>query len=295
VTSKTWLGAVLFFFGWGFVMHGAGLVLHEVGGHGVAGATLGCGVAGIDLTYFGHGVVHYVEPCARWTWARATVASWAGLAVTIGAGAIALFAVLRPRVGLAPLTRLLVAMLATGFLLGQLSYATTGGFADLYDPADTARALGARGLHVVAWLVPLVLFALAAFAGAKVITDSFRAHFAPRSRLRAAGLMAAVIGAAGVLYFVAFEIEWRIRADIAMRGVAFEAARIAEVRHEAPPFPIGRVLFAIAVAAFGWALARPVRPVAADAESRIPRRHAYFVAGAALACFLGITLLVRWH
>jgi hypothetical protein len=300
MTTKSWLGAVVFFFAWGFVLHGAGLVLHEVGGHGVVGMTLGCGLAGIDLTYFGHGVVHYVTPCSRWTWTTSVVADWSGLALTIGAGAVALAFGRRAR--FRPMTRLLLSILATGFLLGQLSYATTGGFNDLYDPARTARALGTRGLHVLAWLPPLALFVASAFLGARAITGSLRDHFRPRSRLQALAQIAATLGVSGVLYLVAFRIEWAIRADIAMRGVAFEAERIAAAHHEAPPFPIERVLVAIAIVAFIAALARPLR---ADGDAggagadggidggAVSRRHARFVALAALATFVVISVLVR--
>ena len=291
MTYRTWLGAVVFFFAWGFALHAAGLVLHEVGGHGLAGEVLGCGIAGIDLTYFGHGVVHYATPCSRWTWTTVAVADWAGLALTIGAGAVAM--AVQRRAGLAPMTRLLLALLATGFLLGQLSYATTGGFSDLYDPARTARALGARGLHVLAWLPPLALFAAAAFVGARAIVGAFREHFGSRSRLHTLAQIAATLGAAGLLYLVAFRIEWAIRADIAMRGVAFEAERIAAARHQAPPFPIERVLLAIAIIAFAAALARPVRAQGGGAAGAIPRRNGRIVAAAALACFVAITALVR--
>ena len=291
MTMRTWLGAVVFFFVWGFVLHAAGLLLHEVGGHGVAGAVLGCGINGIDLTYFGHGVVHYVSPCSRWTWTTGVVADWSGLALTIGAGTGAM--VLQRRAGLAPLTRLLLALLATGFLLGQLSYATTGGFNDLYDPARTARALGARGLHLLAWLPSLALFAAAAFVGARAITDSLREHFGSRSRLHALAQIGATLGVSGILYLVAFRIEWAIRADIAMRGVAFEAERLAAATHQAPPFPIERVLVAVAVVAFVAAFARPVRAAGDATTGAIPRRHAGIVALAALACFVAISVLVR--
>jgi hypothetical protein len=291
VTHRTWLGAVVFFFAWGFVLHAAGLLLHEVGGHGGAGVTLGCGIAGIDLTYFGHGVLHYVSPCSRWTWTTVIVADWSGLALTISAGVGAL--AFQRRAGLAPITRLLLAVLATGFLLGQLSYATTGGFNDLYDPARTARVLGARGLHVLAWVPPLVLFTAAAFVGARAVVDAFRAHFGSRSRLHALAQIAATLGVAGLLYFAAFRIEWTIRADLWMRGVAFEAQRIAAARHEEPPFPIERVLFAIALVAFVAAFARPVRVTGVVTDSAIPPRHVRIVAAAALACFVAITVLVR--
>jgi hypothetical protein len=291
MTMRTWLGVVVFLFVWGFVLHATGLLLHEVGGHGVAAAVLGCGIGGIDLTYFGHGVVHYVTPCSRWTSTTLVVADWAGLALTIGAGAGAM--VLQRRAGLAPVTRLLLALLATGFLLGQLSYATTGGFNDLYDPARTARALGTHGLHVLAWLPPLALFAAAAFIGACAIVDSLREHFGSRSRLHALAQTGATLGVSGILYLVAFRIEWAIRADIAMRGVAFEAERVAAAQHQAPPFPIERVLLAIAVVAFVVALARPVRAADGTRTGAIPRRHAGVVAAAALACFVAITVLVR--
>jgi hypothetical protein len=291
VTVRTWLGAALLFFAWGFVLHAAGLVLHEVGGHGVAGVALGCGVAGIDLTYFGHGVLHYTSPCARWTWATATIADWSGLALTVGAGVFVM--VLQRRAGLAPLTRLLLALLGTAFLLGQLSYATSGGFNDLYDPARTARALGARGLHPLAWLPPAALYTVAAFVGARAITEAQRAHFAPASRLRALGQTAATLGVAGALYFVAFRIEWTIRADLWMRGVAFEAQRIAVARNEAPPFPIERVLVAIAAVAFVAAFLRPVRRDGEGRRGTIPRRQVGLVALAALASVVAITLLSR--
>src|SRR5215831_1373657 len=101
MAKRTWIAAVVFFFAWGFVLHGAGLLLHEVGGHGVAGVVLGCGISGIDLTYFGHGVVHNASPCARWTRTTVVVADWAGLALTIGAGAVAM--ALQRRAGLAPM------------------------------------------------------------------------------------------------------------------------------------------------------------------------------------------------
>jgi hypothetical protein len=289
---RSWLGSVVFFFTWGFVLHGAGLVLHEVGGHGIVGVTLGCGLSGIDLTYFGHGVVHYVSPCSAWTWTTLVIADWSGLVLTIGAGVVAM--ALARRSGYAPISRALLAILATGFLLGQLSYATTGGFNDLYDPARTARALGARGFHVLAWLPPLALFATSAFLGARAITGALRDHFRPRSRLHASAQLAATLGAAGLVYLAAFRIEWAIRADIAMRGVAFEAERIAAAHHEAPPFPIERVLLAIAVVAFLSALARPLSVGAAVGKvGAIPRRHARMVALAALATFVVITVLVR--
>lgn len=292
MTMRTWFGAVVLLFAWGFVMHGAGLVLHEVGGHGVAGTIFGCGIDRIALTYFGGGVVHYV-PCTR-GWTTLVIIDWAGLALTIGAGAVAM--AFQRRAGLAPLTRLLLALLATGFLLGQLAYATSGGFHDLQDPARTALALGAHGLHVLAWLPPLVLFAASALVGARAIVDAFREHFGSRTRLHALKQIAATLGAAGLLYFVAIRLEWAIRSGIVFLDVASTAERFAAVRHEAPPFPIERVLFAIAVAAFVIALARPVpRENAARgaALGAISRRHATFVAAAALVCFVAITLVVR--
>lgn len=290
MTTRQWLGFVALFFAWGFVVHGSGLILHEVGGHGVAVTLLGCGMGGIDLTYFGHGVVHFA-PCETWTWARLAIVDWAGLVVTIAAGIVALVA--SRRAAFAPMTRFLLALLGTSFLLQQLAYATSGGFHDLYDPGRTARALGRHGLHALAWIPALVLFGVAAFVGARAIVDALREELASRSRLHALGQIAATVGVAGLLYFVAFRIEWQIRTDIWMRGVAVEARRLAVVNHEAPPFPIEDVIAAIAVVAFVVALARPVRVVGDGVPIAIPRRVPQVVAAAAAICFLLITLLVR--
>jgi hypothetical protein len=48
---------------------------------------------------------------------------------------------------------------------------------------------------------------------------------------------------------LAYRIEWTIRADMEVRGVAVEAERVAVARHQAPPFPIELVLTAVAVLA----------------------------------------------
>lgn len=285
MSRRTWVRSVVLFFAWGFVVHGAGLLLHELGGHAALATMLGCGIDGVDLTYFGHGVVHYA-PCTRWTWARIVVVDWAGLVLTIAAGAVATaFAHKTTR---APMARLLLGVVGTAFLLGQLAYATSGGFHDLYDPGRTARALGARGLHALAWIPPFALFAASAFAGSRAVVDAFRDAFAPRSRLAGLGQLVATLGVAGLLYFVAFRIEWAWRADVAMRGVAYEAARVAAARHAAPPFPIERVLVAVAVAAFALALARPLRR-AVSAEPAVPTpavptRILHVVLASALAC-----------
>lgn len=291
MTKKTWLASVVLLFAWGFVLHAAGLLLHEVGGHGVAGKIWGCGIAGVDLTYFGHGVVHYVAPCDSWTWTTVTLADWSGLALTTFAGALAMGLVHQTRWPLSALTRILASLLATGFLLGQLSYATSGGFHDLYDPARTARWLGARGLHALAWIPPMLLFAVASFAGAFGVTRALREHFGARTRIQGLFQAIATVGVAGLLYFAAFRVEWSLRADIWMRGVAYEANRIAVVRHEAPPFPIEKALWAVAAIAFVLAFTRPVR--AAPPPASIPRRHALFVGASAFALFLAITWLVR--
>jgi hypothetical protein len=94
VTTKTWLTAVLLFFAWGFAMHASGLLLHEFGGHALAATILACGIEGYDLTFFGHGQVHYAE-CSSWTDTRIVIASWAGLAITTAAGLGAALALLQ--------------------------------------------------------------------------------------------------------------------------------------------------------------------------------------------------------
>jgi hypothetical protein len=291
----TWLGWVVFFFASLFVIHGVGIVLHEVVGHGLAMTIVGCGFDGFNLTYFGRGFVRPAPCPPHWTWTDTmrAIIIWAGPAVPIGAGAVAM--VLQRRAGLTPLTRLLLALLATQFLLGELGYATSGGFYEVYDPALTAVILESHGLHVLAWLPALVLFAAAALYGARAIVDAFREHFGSRSRLHTLKQITATLGTAGLLYFVAFRIETAIRTDM-IRGVTFVAEQRATYLHQAPPFPIHYVLLAIAVAAAVVALARPVRhrEGAEDAApGGIPRRHAVGVAVATLGCAITITVLVR--
>lgn len=285
---KTWAGAVLLFFAWGFVMHTAGLLLHEFGGHALASSLFGCGIDGFKLTFFGHGQVHHA-PCTRWTTTTILIVDWAGLALTTAAGTAAAF-FLRRR-GTPPMTRLLVALLAFFFLLGQLGYATAGGFHDLYDPGRTARQLGARGLHWVAWVPPLLAYAVAAFTLARAAVEAFRAHFGSRSRLGALGQMALTLGVGGALYFAAFRIEWKLRADMAVRGVAVEAERIAVAHHAPPPFPIELVLTVVAIVALVAALVRPVR--APVEPSTLPRNLVLFVGASAATCLLVMLALVR--
>jgi hypothetical protein len=202
-----------------------------------------------------------------------------------------------------PLTRLLIALLATSFLLGDLAYATTGGFHKLHDSRWVAIALAFRGLHALAWLPPLVLFAASAVFGARGIVDAFREHFGSRSRLDALKQMTATLGAASLLNFVARYVEHFVtvhfarttQADIP-QSVMARAAQVAAARGEAPPFPIHRVVIAIGIAAFVVALARPMAPGDGGQDGAlppVPRRHAISVAVAALVCFVAITLLGR--
>jgi len=277
MTKKTWLGIVVFFFAWGFVMHAVGLLLHELGGHALASALLACGIDGMKLTLFGHGEVYYA-PCTRWTLPRILVANWAGLAITIAAGIAAAVTVIRRR-ELAPITRLLVGLVAFFFLLGQLGYATAGGFHGLYDPGRTARLLAARGLQFLVWGPALVAYAVAASVCARAVVDAFREQFGSRSRLHGLGQMLATLGVSGALYWVAFRIEWQLRTDVTMRGVRVEAERRAVARNAPPPFPIELVLLAVAVLAIVWALARPL-PAATASARPIPRSHVLLVASA---------------
>lgn len=301
-TLRTWLGWVVFFFAWAFAVHGADLVLHEAGGHGVAATIAGCGVDRFDLTYFGNGQTSY-KPCPEWTWTRLATRGSAGLAVAISAGAVAM--AFQRRARLSPLARLLVALLATWFLLGELAYATSGGFHELYDARWVAGALAFHGLRVLAWLPPLVLFAASAVSGARAIVTAFREHFRSRSRLHALKQMAATLGVAGLLHLSARYAERYITVHLARttqadipQSVMARAEEIAAARSRPSPFPMDRVLVAIGVAAFLFALARPVvrRDRAEDAApSAVPRRHAIGVAVAALVCFIAITSLSRMH
>lgn len=289
---KRWLGDVLLFFGWGFVMHASGLLLHELAGHGLAYETLACGIAGVNLTYFGHGVVHSV-PCAKWTWTTRIVADWAGLAVTIAAGLAAAGVLVRAKTKLTPLVRLLLAQVFFFFLIGQLAYATNGGFHNLYDPGRSGLWLQKKGLHVLAWLPPMIAYATVAFFGARMVVDAFREHFASRSRLHTLKQLAATLGVAGVVYWLAFTIEKHARADMPIKGVAVEAQRIAVVRGGPPPFPIDQVLHGIALAAVIAALARPVLAPEAQERHGIPRNVALGVAASALFLVVAVTLFTR--
>jgi hypothetical protein len=296
----TWLGTIVFFFAWLFVVHGVGLVLHEVGGHGLARTIFGCGFEGFNLTYFGGGSVR-ATPCpSPWLMRNLVIMGYAGLAVTISVGVVAM--ALQRHAGLTPLTRLLLALLATHLLLSDLAYATSGGYYEVRDPAPAAAWLEMRGLHLFAWLPPLVLYAAAALYGARAIVDAFREHFGSRTRLHTLKRMAATLGAAELLYFVALRIESAIRTDT-LPAIEVAAEQRTAALQAAPSewlaphrFPILRVIVAIGVAAFVAALARPVRPRegAEDAApGRIPRRHAVGVSVAALACAITITVLVR--
>jgi hypothetical protein len=296
--DKTWLGWVVFFFAWGFVIHGVGLVLHELGGHALAMKLVACGFERLDLTYFGHGSVQSIR-CPPPLYLRTfAITDSAGIVVTAGAGAVAL--ALQRRAGLTPLMRLLLALLATHFLIGQLWYATAGGYHVVRDPAPAAIMLEMRGLHVLAWLPSLVLYAAASLYGAHAIVGAFHACFGSCTRVHALKQIAATIGVAGVLYLAAQRIEAAIHpADFPSITAAAEqraAAQAKSVLFPAHLFPIRYVLVAIAVAAFALALARPVAPSDARQEAAlppVPRRYAVGVAAAALVCAGMITLLNR--
>jgi hypothetical protein len=274
------------FFAWGFALHAMGLLLHEMGGHALASWIFACGIDGYKLTFFGHGQVHYAR-CSRWTDRTILIADLAGLAVTIGAGLVAA-AASRKR-SLAPFVRLLLAMLALGFLLGQLAYATSGGFHRLYDPGRLATLLEERGLGWLAWGPSLVAFALSAYVLARVFVDAFREQLGIGDRRRTIVVLAQTLIPAGILYWLAFRIERSLRVDVAMRGVAIEAERLATVEQRAPPFPMERLLIAIAVVAFVTAL---VRPVAVRADPRpIRRSERRIVLGAGAVFAVILTLL----
>jgi hypothetical protein len=326
---RTWLGWVGFFFAWAFVIHGATCLLHEVGGHALAAKILGCGIDGIDLTYFGPAQTAptLCVKVWRWTWTKRMIFDLAGLVVTISAGAVMM--AFQRRAGLAPLTRMLLALLAMWLLLGGLAYATWGGFHDVADPAYAARRLATHGLHVLAWLPPLVLYAASAAFGGCAFVDAFRAHFGSRSRIHTLKQVTATLGAAGVLYLVAWYVESRIGIAAAIgQGLSDEfaqsaaaqgaaahsaaaqsaaaqsaaaqsaaaqsaAAQSAAAQSATPQFSMDYVIFVVAIAAFIFALARPVirGDGMQDSARSIPRRHAIGVAVATLVCFVVITLV----
>lgn len=289
---RPFLRDVLVLFAWGFVMHTTGLLLHEFGGHGLAGTFFGCGIDGYRLTFFGHGQVHYA-PCTRWTETTTLIADWAGLALTIGAGLVA--AGVSRRRSLSPEVRLLAALVAFTFLIGQLGYATSGGFHDLYDPRHLARRLGARGLHVIAWLPALLAYAVSAFFCARAVVDASREVLGARSRRQSLLHFATRFGVAGALYYAAFWIEWRLRTDMTMRGVTAEAERVAVVRNAAHPFPISLVLAAIVALALIAALARPVRSrvEAEEGATILPSRRVLLtVSTSAATCLVVLLVLI---
>ncbi len=285
-----WSTAVLLFFAWGFVMHGAGLLLHEFGGHALSAQILACGIEGYDLTFFGHGQVHYRD-CTTWTQTRVIITSWAGLIITTAAGLGA--ALLLRRRDLSPMARLLVALVAFFFLLGQLGYMTTGGFHDLYDPARTAKMLGRKGLHFLAWVPPLIAYCVSALYCARAAVDAFRDHFGSRSRLHTIVQLVTTLGIAGVLYWIAFKIEWTLRTDVTMKGVAVEAKRRAVVSNAPPPFPIEHVITGIALVAVIWALARPVRPTEDRQARPFDRRLVGIVAATTGVVLVAMIALIR--
>jgi hypothetical protein len=257
-----------------------------------------CGFDGFNLTYFGQGSVQPTACPPPWLWRTFAITSSAGLLVTISAGAVAM--AFQRRAGLTPLMRLLLALLATHFLVGQLWYATAGGYHAVMDPAAIAVMLDVWGLHVLAWLPPLVLYAVAALYGARAIVDAFRVYFGSRTRLHTLKQITATLGVAELLYFAAFRTEAAFRTDIGPT-ITIAAEHRAATLVENPwnrihQFQIRYVLVAIAVTAFALALARPVVPGdgAEDAALRpVPRRYAAGVALAALGCAVTITVLVR--
>jgi hypothetical protein len=286
MTTKTWLTATALFFAWGFVMHSAGLLLHEFGGHALAAVLFGCGIDGYLLTFFGHGQVHLTR-CDRWTFDTILVCDWAGIVLTSAAGLAAAYFMRRR--SLPPYIRLMLALVGYFFLLGQLGYATQGGFHDLYDPRRSSLGLGEHGLHWLAWIPPLIGYAAASFFCGRAAIDAFREQFGAHSRLQTLMQLASTLGVAGILYFAAFRIEWQIRTDMAMRGVEAEAERVAVVQHGPPPFPIHLVMLGIAFGALVYALARPVKDPASPKP--IPRRATEIIL-ALTGVLFGLSLLL---
>jgi hypothetical protein len=287
VTAKRWIGAVLLFFAWGFAMHASGLLLHEFGGHALTATIFGCGIDDYALTFFGHGQVTRAS-CEDWTFTRVIIVDWSGLVVTTSVGVGAIWLLRRRK--FPPFWRVLISLVGFFFLLGQLGYATTGGFHDLYDPRRSAQWLGRHGLHVLAWFPTLIAYAVSGAVCARLAVDSFREHFGIKTRLQTIGYLLSTLGVAGILYFVAFRIEWQIRTDLEMRGVEVKAIEIAREQHTAPPFPIDKVLLALAAGGLIWALARPIAKPTTPKEW--PKRLPAIVALTAAGWFLVVFVLI---
>jgi hypothetical protein len=168
------------------------------------------------------------------------------------------------------------------------------------DPAAIAVFLEMHGLHILAWLPPLVLYAAVALYGARAIVGAFREHFGARSRLHTLKQSTATVGTARLLFYAAFRIEAAVHTDMGTSITVAAEQRAATLR-EMPWFPVHRfpiryVLVALAVAAFVAALARPVVPGDGGQDAALPpvrRRYAAGVALAALGCAITITVLVR--
>jgi hypothetical protein len=294
--TRTWLGWVAFFFAASFVIHAMVLLVHEIGGHALAMKIVACGVEGVDLTYFAGGLVRPTPCPPPWLWRTFAITSSAGILVTLCTGAVA--AAFQRRAGLSPLLRVLLALLATYCLLGQLWYATAGGYHAVMDPAPIALMLDLRGLHLLAWLPPLGLYAVAVPYCARALVDALRDHFGSRSRLQALKHILVTLGVAELLFVAALRVEAALRTD-AFHSITVAAEQRAATTNETPwarihSFPIRYVLLAIAVAAFAHALARPLVPGEGGPEETpqpVPPRYAVGVAVAALVCAGAITLL----
>lgn len=206
-----------------------GLVLHELGGHGLAAVLAGGEVADLHFYTFGGGWISYAGTRG---WGRGAVVavSMAGIAIElVVAAGLAIVVARRGRRDLAA-TGILAAALGLALHAGfYLAAGTADGFGD---GAPLHRALGGARWVVVA---PVALaLAVLAFAGGRRIGSELRGVLPAASRGRHAVILAAALAGAGAVHagLVAGELALRpsptyqrVMATARDRAIADDVAR----------------------------------------------------------------------
>gem|GEM_PF-1458643 len=171
-----------------------GLIVHELGGHGLAAIVAGGRVGEVHLYVFGGGWIGYRE--AHWSAATSLAVSLAGIAVELTIAALLMTIAWRRRVD---------DLVATALVSAALGLAIHGGF---YLAAGTADGFGdGAELHRVLggarwWLVAPVALALVglAVAGGRRIGGELRGGLPAGSRGRHAIVLASALAGAGLVH-----------------------------------------------------------------------------------------------